>query len=76
MTFSTLTCSGDVLLTAEGAPTCSGAWMLVQVPEPFDVTTLDASALAQSFATGFIVCAVPICIGLGAKALLNAIRGT
>ena len=71
----TLVCQGTVSVLADGSPTCSGMWVLAQMPEPFNVETLDFSALGKAFATGFTVCAVPICAGIGARSLLNAIRG-
>ncbi|TBU73715.1 hypothetical protein DNK10_17780 [Pseudomonas daroniae] len=71
----TLVCQGTVSVLADGAPTCSGLWMLVQMPEPFNVETLDFSALGKAFAVGFTVCAVPAAAGIAARALLDAIRG-
>lgn len=71
----TLVCQGTVSMLADGAPSCSGMWMLYPMPEPFNVDTLDIPALVKAFAGGFTVCAVPICAGIGARALLNAIRG-
>ena len=67
----TLVCQGTVSVLADGSPTCSGLWMLVQMPEPFNVETLDFAALGRAFATGFIVCTVPIVIGIAARHLLN-----
>lgn len=75
MDLVTLVCQGTVSILADGAPSCSGMWMLYPMPEPFNVETLDVPALVKAFAAGFTVCAVPISVGLGAKALLNAIRG-
>lgn len=76
MELVTLVCQGTVSVLADGAPSCSGMWMLYPMPEPFNVETLDFTALAKAFAAGFTVSAVPICVGIGARVLLDAIRGT
>lgn len=75
MELVTLVCQGTVSILADGAPSCSGMWMLYPMPEPFNVETLDFTALARAFAAGFTVCAVPAAVGIGARALLTAIRG-
>jgi len=71
----TLVCQGTVSVLADGSPSCSGMWVLAQMPEPFSIEMLEPTALAQAFATGFIPVAVVSCIGIAARALLDAIKG-
>lgn len=69
-----LACDGQVTVTA-GTPQCSGAWMLVHAPEPFDPMQLDPSQLAVAFGVGFTLVTTTLLIGLGCKAVLDFIKG-
>lgn len=69
-----LACDGQVSVIA-GAPTCSGAWILVDAPEPFDPANLNSLELGTAFGVGFTLVATCICIGLGCKAILDFIKG-
>lgn len=69
-----LVCDGDLLVQA-GSPVCQGTWMLVQVPTPFDPSTLDPVALSQAFGSGFALVGAVLAVGFGARAILNMIKG-
>ncbi|MFV3416365.1 hypothetical protein ACNFH8_29290 [Pseudomonas sp. NY15436] len=69
-----LVCDGDLAVSG-GSPICNGTWMLVQVPTPFDPSTLDPVALAQAFGVGFVVIGAPLAVIFGARAILKMIKG-
>ncbi|PKM24725.1 MAG: hypothetical protein CVV09_15160 [Gammaproteobacteria bacterium HGW-Gammaproteobacteria-13] len=69
-----LACDGEVSVVT-GAPQCSGAWVLVHAPEPFDPSQLDPAQLAAAFGVGFTLVATVLLIGIGAKAILDFIKG-
>lgn len=73
MTYA-LTCDGTVSVDAGGAPLCSGGWVLVQLPEPFDPSQLDPAVLAQVFGVGFGLVTTVLLIGIGCKAVLDFIK--
>ncbi|HGP6087870.1 TPA: hypothetical protein ACLNNW_003632 [Vibrio cholerae O1] len=68
-----LACDGQVTVTA-GVPQCSGAWMLVHAPEPFDPLQLDPLIVASSFGAGLTLVATSLLLGLGCKLILDFIR--
>ncbi len=69
-----LACDGQVTVTA-GTPQCSGAWMLVNAPEPFDPMNLDPAQLGMAFGVGFTLVTTTLLIGLGCKVILDFIKG-
>lgn len=69
-----LACDGEVSVVA-GGPQCSGAWLLVHAPEPFDPSQLDTAQIATAFGVGFTLVATVLLIGIGAKAVLDFIKG-
>lgn len=74
MSSGALVCTGEVSTAVDGAPICSSAWMLVQVPTTFDPSTLDPALVAQCFGAGFIVVAGMFGSFRAVKALLDAIK--
>ncbi|MCH3084291.1 hypothetical protein K3X07_14790, partial [Listeria monocytogenes] len=58
----------------DGAPLCSGMWVLTQVSEQFDPSTLDPVALGQAFSVGFGLVATVLVGALGVKAVLDFIK--
>lgn len=74
MSSGALVCTGDVTTAVDGAPVCSSAWMLVQVPTTFDPLTLDPTTVAQAFGAGFIIVASVVAACRVMKALLDAIK--
>lgn len=69
-----LACDGEVSVIAS-TPTCTGAWVLVHAPEPFDPANLDLEQLGVAFGVGFTIVATCICIGIGCKAILDFLKG-
>lgn len=74
MSSGVLQCNGEVFVTPDGAPTCSGIWSLVPVPEPFDVSQLDPATVASAFTAGFVIVGSIWFAGWACKALLSLIR--
>ncbi len=75
MTSGVIQCTdGDVAVSLDGAPLCSGVWTLVPVPEPFDVANIDPALLASAFAAGFTILGTCWFAGLCARKLLSMIR--
>lgn len=70
----TLACTDDNLQMQAEGPHCSGGWMMVQVPEQFNIEQLEPAVLAQMFGVGFTLVAMVLCIGMGARAVLNFIK--
>ncbi len=71
---SALSCDGSISIAPDGAPLCSGMWVLTQVPEQFDPSMLDTEALAQAFSVGFGLVATVLVGALGVKAVLDFIK--
>ncbi|MCY1287095.1 hypothetical protein D9M70_360810 [compost metagenome] len=69
-----LVCDGELGVSG-GSPVCSGTWMLVQVPTPFDPSTLDPAVIVQAFGVGFVMVGGVLAVCFGARALLNFIKG-
>lgn len=68
-----LVCDGELHVQA-GAPVCDGAWMLVQVPTPFDPSTLDPVTSVQAFGAGFVAIGAPLLVCVGVRALIKMIK--
>lgn len=71
---SALSCDGSISIAPDGAPLCSGMWVLTQVPEQFDPSMLDPEALAQAFSVGFGLVATVLVGALGVKAVLDFLK--
>ncbi|EPL2666592.1 hypothetical protein [Pseudomonas aeruginosa] len=71
---SALSCDGSISIAPDGAPLCSGMWVLTQVPEQFDPSTLDTVVLGQAFSVGFGLVATVLVGALGVKAVLDFIK--
>lgn len=74
MASGVLRCDGDVSVSMDGAPLCSGAWTLVPVPEPFDPSQLDPALLAEAFGAGFTIVGTCWLAGWACRQLLNMIK--
>lgn len=74
MASGALVCTGDVTTAVDGAPICSSAWMLVQVPAPFDPASLDAVSVLQAFGAGFILVATVWGASRGIRAVLSLLK--
>lgn len=68
-----LVCDGELHVQA-ASPVCDGAWMLVQVPTPFDPSTLDPVTCAQAFGAGFIAVGTPLLACVAVRALIKMIK--
>lgn len=73
MAFS-LICDGDVSVLPDGAPACSGAWILQQVPTPFSLDQLDPALLSQAVLVGYALILGPWLTTRGIRALLELLR--
>lgn len=65
---------GDVAISMDGAPLCSGVWTLVPVPEPFDIESADHASLAAAFFVGFTLVGTFWFAGRCFRALLSIIK--
>lgn len=74
MSSGVIQCDGDVLVSMDGAPLCSGTWTLVPVPEPFDVSQLDPAVLGQAWLVGFTLVGTCWFAGKACRLLLSMIR--
>ncbi len=74
MTAYTLQCDGTLNVTVEGAPLCSGTWLVHQVPEPFDASQIDPAMVGQAFAIGFALVMSVWLLGYPIRAVLSLIR--
>ena len=74
MTSGVIRCDGDLLVSTDGAPLCSGVWTLVPVPEPFSVESLDPAALSAAFIAGFTLVGISWMAGWACKSLLSMLR--
>lgn len=68
-----LVCDGE-LSVSTGSPVCDGFWMLVQVPAPFDPSSLDAGSIAQAFGVGFISVGTVLFAIAGVRALIHLVK--
>lgn len=59
MSSGVLRCDADVQVTTDGAPVCTGAWTLVPVPGPFELSQIDPVTAGQFFGVGFAL-VIPI----------------
>lgn len=71
---TSLSCSGVVSIAGDGAPLCSGAWVLIPAPDPFDPSQLDPAELGVCFGVGFSLVAVFMLAGHGVRVVLNLIK--
>lgn len=74
MNAGVIQCVGDLSVSLDGAPLCSGVWHLVPVPEPFDIAGADPVMLGQFFFVGFGLVAAVAVASICARALLSMIR--
>jgi hypothetical protein len=83
-TVSVFTCpSGQQSVTAESLSSAQhgscasgqGAWIQVVVADPFDPAALSSSELGNAYAAGFVVMATGLVIALGARKVIEAIKG-
>ncbi|WP_285960732.1 hypothetical protein [Pseudomonas tohonis] len=76
MTSGVLKClDGDVLVSTDGAPLCSGTWTLVPVPEPFNpLTDIDPAHASLMFSIGFFLFIPVWFTGMCAKAVLDMLK--
>ncbi len=75
MTAGVIQCvDGDVAVSLDGAPLCSGVWTLVPVPQPFDIASADPVVLGQAFVVGFVLIASIGVAGWLCRILLSMIR--
>lgn len=75
MTAGVIQCvNGDVAVSLDGAPLCSGVWSLVPVPEPFDIAGADPVLFGQAFLVGFGLIATAWAAGWCCRTLLSMIR--
>lgn len=74
MSSGALVCTGDVTTAVDGAPLCSSAWMLVQVPTPFDPASLDAPTVLAAFGAGFILVGTVWGAARGIRAVLSLLK--
>lgn len=74
MNAGVIQCVGDVTVSMDGAPLCSGVWTLVPVPEPFDIASADPVVFGQFFLIGFGLVAAVAVASISCKALLSMIR--
>lgn len=75
MTSGVIHCrDGDVTVSFDGAPLCSGIWTLVPVPEPFDISTADPEPFSVAFGVGFALIGAVWFAGRCARGLLSMIR--
>lgn len=70
----TLHCDGTLNVTVEGAPLCSGTWLVHLVPEPFDASQIDPAMVGAAFAIGFGLVASVWMLGFGFRTVLSLIR--
>lgn len=69
-----LICDGDVSVLPDGAPACTGTWMLQQVPTPFSLDQLDPALLGQAVLVGYALILGPWLTSRGIRALLDLFR--
>lgn len=74
MSSYTLQCDGTLNVTVEGAPLCSGTWLVHLVPEPFDASQIDPAMVGAAFAIGFGLIASVWLLGFPIRAVLSLIR--
>lgn len=74
MTSGVIRCDGEVAVSMDGAPLCSGTWTLVPVPEPFSLEMLDPAMLGAAFSAGFVIVGTMWFAGRCARGLLSVIR--
>lgn len=75
MAAGVLKCDGDVLVSPDGAPLCTGTWTLVPAPVPFNpLTDIPPEHAALMFTTGFALY-VPIWFAaMCCKAVLDQLK--
>lgn len=74
MAAGVLRCDDEVSVSMDGAPLCSGVWTLVPVPEPFELSQIDATHAALMFSLGFTL-VIPIWFaGMCARAVLSQLK--
>jgi hypothetical protein len=75
MSSGVLKCAdGEVLISTDGAPLCSGTWTLVPVPEPFDLSQIDPAHASMMFGLGFGIY-IPIWFaGMCCQAVLSKLK--
>lgn len=74
MASGALICDGDVSIAGDGAPLCSGTWLLQPVPLPFSLDQLDPAILGQAALAGYTLVFGLWLSGRGIRALLDLVR--
>lgn len=75
MSSGVLRCSdGEVVIATDGAPLCSGAWTLVPVPEPFELSQIDAQHASMMFLLGFSLIIPVWFVGMCARQILSLLK--
>lgn len=69
-----LLCEGAVTLTVEGAPVCSGGWVLSPAMETFVVDQAAIAACGIAFTAGFSVVLTVWLLSLGFRFVLSLLR--
>ena len=69
-----LICDGEVQITLDGAPVCSGAWLLQPVPLPFSPEQVDPVILGTCFVAGFSIVLTFALLGFGGRSILKAFQ--
>lgn len=69
-----LSCDGVLAFTVEGAPVCSGQWLLSPLPEQFDLSQLDPSIIASAFTAGFVIVGSCWFAGWACKSILSILK--
>lgn len=65
---------GDVTVSLDGAPLCSGYWAYAAVPEPFAVTPELVADCSAAFGIGFGLVAFCWATAYGFRAVLSLFR--
>lgn len=69
-----LVCDGLVTVTPEGAPLCSGGWVMSPATEPFVVDEAAIAACGIAFTAGFSVVLTVWLLSLGFRAVLSLLK--
>ncbi len=72
----TLACKQENLEQLAEGPHCSGGWILVQLPEQFNIELLDPQLLGVMFSVGFGVVTTCMLLGIGARTIINFIKNS
>lgn len=74
MASGALICDGVVSIAGDGAPLCSGTWLIQAVPLPFTLDQLDPAVLGQACLAGYTLVFGIWISSRGIRALLDLFR--